>query len=62
MPIWKRSHKNSGPKAKARRQGVLSRLEDQLKSGKSRDYTGDDLTLHDKKRIALEIVTLKSRV
>lgn len=57
---WHRSHKLQGPKAKARRQGALSRLEEQLIFDRAKSVY--KFTEHDKKRIALEIVTLKSRI
>ena len=70
---WKRSKKNQGPKAKARRGSAIQRLEEQLKVGKKPNkelsnphLSGNDLlvdlTDSDKVRIKKEISTLKERV
>lgn len=69
---WKRGHKDQGPKAKARRQGALTRLEEQVKTGTKpvnqvkNAFVGyessDPLEEKDKKRIKKEIAILQTRV
>lgn len=64
MKQFKRQH----PDATRRREGVIKRLEAQLKSGTKPDYIANitnnyiPLTDSDKKRIEKELLILKSRV
>jgi len=70
MTIWKRGHLSQGPKAKARRQGALMRLQEQTKDFDkivNNSYLKQRPSFplyseHDKKRITKEIAILKERV
>lgn len=64
MPTWKRSHKDSGPKKKARRIKTLESLQKDLKSNMRREDGAlvEELTDIQKKRISAEIEVLKSKI
>lgn len=65
MPIWRRSKKLQGPKAKRRREIALAHLEHKLISNKhfpSDEKSQIPLDDKNKKRIVKEIAVLKERI
>lgn len=64
--VWKRSHKNNGPKKRARRQGALDRLREMLR--RFNHSKGRPNTVHDEKtekqitRMQKEVATLEERL